>query len=1468
MKSSSLIVFSSLLGLYDYIFSSSLRWCLLLLLPPSSFIILIIIVLLLPTSIASRPSPFFRPRVSHSLSRSLPPSSLLASISLSAFSANPFFSYRLFFLSSEGTNCYNSPSSAPSRASLNAGLLAEPCSAGGGAPRNIGFVSCSLLCSTWHHSYPRMTSYQLVLTNRLLIIIQPNLSTSSTQSAQSAATRAFLQSQPSSNNLSSAAAAAALRSLTPTPTPVENVQTKRMLQRKSSISSQPATSGSPILRPSSRNGLRRVNSSGSMSARTFRDQSPGRPTSSHAASGVPAVAPPLPAIPPEFTGRNNQSRRSVSLGPNIWSSNSRTQAADGTSDVKPFAALPESPTPGVRKTSPEHQRSESRNSINFSYPMNSRANSPTIPSGLPDRREAVISGTRNDLATPEDASHNKRPVVQPAKAARQQTQRAEPVSPGSPVRSQRTAGTALLAAQAAIVNRHDEPITPPVSSRPTRQREQQATVERSPSRSPASVDTRSRPLVKKPSTITEERQLKEHPQPQLAKAPKPAAVPAPPAELPRAQTPPVADKPKEQLKTPPVSPPRSHLAAELDGEPQVAQLRQSASPGRSAHFPSQLAVISLPGEQLHQPPPRSVSPAKSALKRNSSLSPDGRIHGILRPGPSLSELSDATSVASDDGLRPNIRRKPVKVSFDDEAEVVGVAADPPTPPEESVPESPPGKSKPKSSWFNLHKRKTSPKRSTDVDEFDGVLKPRAALPSFGSIRAGRDGGKSEPPPQDSDDDELTSSDEDQHWGSSNDHAIGSIISSTATENVQKQVPIDNAPPATTQIAARDEAEPLEENRPVDESDSDPAYFHKTPLSPLQEVPSEQNLALAPEPEPTLETPNITLQPATPELEKGRQSLEEYDEPLEYPQSSEDVESKAARQKKGRRKSYGETDDDSSESVYSDAEEGYDGDGFGSINAILDRDSAPEPRATAEPGLAISSADEGHQTVERDDDIPVTCQIAHLESPTLDDSKRSASGSPELIEPLPVVEPPAQSEPERAAPQSSTMPVEVYAIAHVQDEDDLKEVDTRYQQPGTDTYSAPQVRSQENKRPESLGPSTRKEIGRPNGEVNGKGHNTYIPQRTLSNGSDSSSSFTRARRPSRGGMGMRRTLRGSQISSSVPASSNRVTPPVEFRPLPSGLGAGTMRTTLRGSGPRKEKPSLFSTGKSQKGKGAKGSGTPFRSRFEDSDSDSDGGVQNRLRHRPTRSMSDNDMRPVRGIPRRTGTHDGDSTELEDSSEGEGMQPSAPRTHARRAQRAELTGVNQSMIAAVAKSRGMTEEELEQLLNRGSSGSFRKPNLLNRLSMRKSKPQRGKLQPPGLTTNGTIPEDLQQQAQGFGNDSYKVTVTANPASPSRLLKKSPRKPSDADAWPLASEHGDPVDSGIGSTPSPSTIQQPLRPATSDGTVVNGNKTDSNNLQTALDEDQSAVNGGHRASDVVIEGSGRKKRFQRLRNALKIR
>ncbi|KAI9372548.1 hypothetical protein BJX61DRAFT_542569 [Aspergillus egyptiacus] len=1293
------------------------------------------------------------------------------------------------------------------------------------------------------------------------LITTPQLSTTSTQSAQSAATHAFLNSQPSSNSLSSAAAAAALRSLTPTPTPVENVQTKRMLQRQASVSSQPA--GPLSLRPSSRNGLRRVNSSGSMTTRTFREQSPRRPTSSYSTMSSPPVAPPLPSIPPEYAARKNRNRRAVSLGPQVWPSNPDIQATETGTSLKSQAVEPDSArspaSPGPSKVLPGHQRSESRNSINFSYPMNSRTNSPTY------HREEATSVLQIDHSTPANTSH-KRHVSQTSNNSRQQTYG---TAPAAPDKGPRATGTALLAAQAASVTRNEEPITSPVPSRKVHHREQVAH-ELSPSRSPASVNTtRPRTQAKKPATTMETPEATDRSEPGPIKQQKdhrtikPVLSEAPRAQSPRALTPPVSEKAQNFSRTPPVSPPGSSQGAESDGELQLSPLHQPSISGRSARFSTQPIAMNL-AEQIHEPPPRSVSPSKSALKvaRNSSLSPDGRLHGILRPGPPLSEISDATSITSDDGARPNQRRKFVKVSFDDEAEVVGPSASPPTSPEEVVPESPPGKSKPKTTWFGLHKRKSSPLR-TDVDEFDGVLKPRAALPSFGSIRGSKDRARPDVASQTLYDNESTLSDSDGNdvnMSFSNDHAIGNVLSHTSPEAAESGNP---GPAVGTGTTTRMNTNSQEDGIPLGDSQAEPSYFQKTPLSPLPEAPSEQSLPLTPN--ANLAQSGIMPQPATPDTDKERQSFDEYDDAAEFPQPSVEMELDEANRKSGKKECMGSTDDDSS-SIYSDAEEDHDG-GFGSINAILDRGAESENPADVVPGVAITSSEykADDDTKEADmADFPTTCVVDRPETPVQDDIETTATDSPRPIEPVrasltnPSLPRQATYKPssvQGGITRSSSVPVEVHTIAHVRDGDHPEEVLSRYDQAISNATSKRQTTDHDalpNQR-------TVKKAAPVEQDMNGA--SAYIPRRPLSNGSDSSSSFKRTRRASRGGMSMRRTLRGSQPSNSVTSSPTRSTVPRDPQPsLPSGLGPGTMRTTLRGNVPRKEKSSFFSTSKLQKGRAVRSSSASFTSRFPESDSDSDDDSQIRRRQRGMRIMTGNDMRPVRGIPRRQGAPDGDSTELEDSSDGERRPTSGPKTSARQSQPAP---VRDPALAAVARSRGMTEEELEALLSRGST---RKSNFIDRLSLKKSKPPAQR----GNPTNGTSKEDLPVQAHARATDGS--DMAAAPTSPSRLLKRSLHKKSASDAWPLGSENAEPLDFGIGSTSARHATQGLPRPQTSDGVALNGNKTgsprhaagDSNDAQPFPDEPYA---GGHRASEVVIEGSGRKKRFQRLRNALKI-
>jgi serine/arginine repetitive matrix protein 2 len=147
---------------------------------------------------------------------------------------------------------------------------------------------------------------------------------------------------------------------------------------------------------------------------------------------------------------------------------------------------------------------------------------------------------------------------------------------------------------------------------------------------------------------------------------------------------------------------------------------QSLSPARMTHFanaPESLIV-------KHQPPARSISPRKSALK-HSSTSPRG-------PSPNESfsgsagiphEYSEA-SVASEEMSLPKKRSN--RVSFDESHFIVGHAASPVATDSPVVPS--PQSKRP---WYSIGRGK---KKGTTVVEDDEVMKPRPALPSFGSVR--------------------------------------------------------------------------------------------------------------------------------------------------------------------------------------------------------------------------------------------------------------------------------------------------------------------------------------------------------------------------------------------------------------------------------------------------------------------------------------------------------------------------------------------------------------------------------------------------------------------------------------------------------------------------------------------------------------------------------------------------------------
>ncbi|KAJ5754603.1 hypothetical protein N7533_004146 [Penicillium manginii] len=1350
------------------------------------------------------------------------------------------------------------------------------------------------------------------------------LSTPAAHSAQSAASHAFLKSQPSSSSLSSAAAAAALRNLTPTPTNVENVQTKRMVQRRASTQS-PA---SPMhgRRSASVGGgtLRRSNSSSSMTARTFRDSSPSRPsTSSGASVPLPVDVPPLPSLPSQYAPRTLPPRRAASLEPSLRSppvSPPRTNARGSGVDRESASGSPTHTRLQSLTTVPELDRPSSRSSVNFSYPRGSRPTSPTLLENEP----ISLGGTAvRDVSSVEVASAqqaisqmSEKPVNTRSKAPAVGRTEASPANKSAGL----AAGTAIAAAQAVSAPK-SSPRPVPDQARATRTdpgpsaaSPQRQKVEHSRPNATYSSDTEhasSRAVPNQwPSVVTEHES-----QPQDGvdvsrtqdASNQLANIPAPTDHHEPITTP---------QRTPQVTPHASPKAEKQPTPRQEAHLEQSSSPGRSARFAKWLSVTAA-GEQVHEPPSRSVSPVKSALKtvRGNSLSPERAAAG--RVGLANSEMSDGgTSIASDEGLRVGVKKRAVKVSFDDEAEVVGVAASPPNIAGGT-----------RKNWFNVVKKKSpGAEFITNDDDFDEVMKPRPALPSFGSVRGNRNGGPARPPIPDFSDNESTTSEDEAtapFTSFSNDHALAGVFHHDRKELSQprdiksvERLSIIGSAPSQQDVSATDREDGV-------------AIGRFTEQQPHVSTDSQ------------LPVPSIAVEPATPPIDErksfdvqrlSRSSLE-YQIPGGFPPSNSDRSLKSAIEAETAKNQpmasaipnldeankdysdsvYTESDHDS---IYSDApEDPEDGDGFGSINAIVDSRSIPRS-APLEP--ITESRDTTPRPTERTAVVESEPQSATNQPTEVDRfatpteelvSRQSEEGSPpaspmNLQTPYPPIPISSQARPSNGSvrtdnKQKRPMSVDAYGGS-------LNSQDPRY---SSHTNGA----ENGTPRPLSLGPAF---------QARGPGL-----RRTMSSGSDSSSSFKRANSSTRsdGPHAMRRTMRGSAANGQPSSPSTRTESPIDHRPLSSGSTSGTtMRKTLRGSGAGGEKYSFFSTNKKAPRarftkpvpKGMQGT------RFADSDDERGQDQPQVFRSRFADSSDEgeepnNSMRPVRGIPRRRGTNDGDSTELEDSSEGERHQkappggPIPPRSRDR-----NVASPNMSGMAAVARQRGMTQRELEEFIMQPPQS--RKPSILARLGLKKGKNTNNRISKVDAESPSRRDTPLERSrlerdqlreepyTNGIqtGNHTTVTAAASEPPSSPKLMRRLTKRNTvgGGQQWPLRAESQprthtpEPVVEPSHSLPSSPLRTQKIEPvvesAGRNGSItVNGgnapattsilkepeapavaiaaaagpdiNDAASDITSTTNPEDQGAT-----VRDVVIVGPGRKKRFPMLRKAFGLR
>lgn len=1128
---------------------------------------------------------------------------------------------------------------------------------------------------------------------------------------------------------------------------------------------------------------------------------------------------------------------------------------------------------------PELGRSASRNSVNFSYPTGARPNSPT---GTSQNQPMTLEDAIHELPSTEVSriQHSvirasEKPVkTKPRMHAPEGTHLARKSAGGPPV------GTAVAAAQAVIAPKSSSPAD--TGHTPQERVEDEAvtsglTGDHGEDELPVSISN--------PETV--------HPSSRAVRAQRPTTVPEEtgPAEIADTGIHNTQGRDNRLTSASPtidhveaVSPNQASLLSEQEARSQQ-HLRESSSPGRSARFAKLLSVTAA-GEQVHEPPPRSISPGKSALKhRGNSLSPD-RKTGIL-----ANEISDGTSVASDEGPRVGAKKRSIKVSFDDEAEVVGIAASPPTSPEEPPPDSPTGKSKSRMSWFGIGKKKpSSPLEHGSRNDFDEVMKPRPALPSFGSVRGNREAGLQESSvPEFSDNDSSDSSEgmEGPAVSLSNDHALGGILHKPQHQearqlhgtNILEQMSVDGAPTAPQATVSPD----------VKPAGVAIAGISEQP--PFSGVESETSV------------PSIAVQPATPQLEEprpsmDRSSMEGYRIPGGFPPSRSDnnlkntaVSTTPAVVSAVPKLNDVEDTEGESDSIYSDAAEDFDGDGYGSINAIVD--SRSTPRSSAPLDSHDNTPKPISQTTPVDgesDDIPdEAAEDARASTPT------QASFSRQIWElPCPSESPPLPSKPQAQAPAPQN--------GSVQSESKIQKrpmsADTSVQNPrGLSNAGSPG--SVTNKpRPISLGPAFQPGFPPSLG-------------RTMSNGSDSSSSFVRASPTPRrdGSHTMRTSLRSGGGRAQRRSSSGPPDSPMEYRPTSSGSATATMRKTLRSpSSGGEQKFSFFSTNnKSPRATVTKKPPKSKTSRFVASDDeDSDARPQlfrSRFANSSDEDEPNNTLRPVRGIPRRTNERDGDSTELEDSSEEDRRQAQRRSMAATQSEptppgsRGQNAPGSMSGLAAVARQRGMTQRELEEFLMMPPGG--RKPGLWKRLGLKKSKNpdhriRKADVESPSrrdtpLERSRLEREQLRQEP--VVNESHGHTTTtvssnhdqpaSSPASSPRLLKKGTKRPGIP--WPLRSNASEQT-----SNSAPSSPQQfsPPAPSTQNGghnrtVILNdvpasstkepasplvsspGADTNDGSSVAAAEEDHGPV-----ARDVVISGSGRKRRFPLLRKALRLK
>ncbi|KAL6711664.1 hypothetical protein ACN47E_004598 [Coniothyrium glycines] len=735
-------------------------------------------------------------------------------------------------------------------------------------------------------------------------------------SASLAATKAFLRDRESNGDLSSAAAAAALRTHVTTPTPVGDTLTKRMIRRGS------ASSNGSSARPPP-HSLRRQSSSGSMTERSFRAPSPGRtpaevpppvpPVPQHIAHATSAhrrassLEPVYRAASPGSRGGGRGSsldrganaapvgrgqRPASHLAQVSEEEDAATRSVNFSRPMSPGASAPKQnpspPTshgwfagPVVDQDAVQRMASSSRPRTSGGVPLHDLQHTQRQVQNAADRPVKThlfahgVQGARLS-----SGSMRAKPSGPAASSG--------PVDPKSPNAIYDPSTRTFIHKQAAMA-RHRELHEQP---EPTQQYVSQHVDDYRPHHAASPARPRSPSPVRQPvprdESSTQEREA------EAALSRSNGSIPgkqltAQPAAIPSLHTGSVLlqRQRSEDLTSADIQiPEQANTGLKLDmafsskadtediSTPNLQSNQDSAypylttpaenkvTPGRNSatirSTSDQNASLSLPriahfapvavelAGVKHEPLPRASSPAKSALKSSPSVS--RRTHSPVAPSGRMlsknasSEVSDATS---DEGTRKQKRN--VRVSFDEKPIIAGTT----TAAEAEKSVAPPGLSA--SRWSPIAEKE---------NEFEDFMKPRPALPSFGSIRdSGRRSAQGDMPEKVTE--TVTASPMSASIGSigeqshvSSDHALGAIVAQELAQASRRTN--DPVPPEVTTVEGSGYVS--------DSSDESGLRKHgeaPEPKSLSSQVDDKGATPAASIVERTIEVPEISLLPATP-----------------------------------------------------------------------------------------------------------------------------------------------------------------------------------------------------------------------------------------------------------------------------------------------------------------------------------------------------------------------------------------------------------------------------------------------------------------------------------------------------------------------------------------------------------------------------------------------------------------------------